>query len=283
MYGSRLCLGLSASFGLSDVEQVRLMKKIGFEGFFIGWDPNADQEPVMRTAKEEGMILQSIHAPFTRMAHMWKESEQTQAAVDELIACLKDCQRYGAPIMIVHPFIGFTEHTPTDTGLKNYEKVVEEAERLGVRIAFENVEGEEYLQALMKYFEKRESVGFCWDTGHEMCYNYSRDMLALYGDRLICTHLNDNLGIRDFGGEITWIDDLHLLPFDGAADWADIAKRLNRCGYDDFLTFELTRASKPGRYENDLYARMTPEEYLSLAYMRACRLAMMKLRMKGHA
>ena len=48
-------------------------------------------------------------------------------------------------------------------------------------------------------------------------------MLALYGEKLICTHLNDNLGIKDFEGKTTWHDDLHLLPFDGIADWNKIA------------------------------------------------------------
>ena len=280
MYGSKLCLGLMGGLGLSESEQIRLFKKTGFEGFFMGWAPGMDLEGIMRTAKEEGMILQSVHAPFTKMAAMWKETDQTQAAIDELLACIEDCRKIGAPIMVIHPFIGFTEHTPTGFGLKNYEIVVDAAEKAGVKLAFENVEGEEYLEALMKYFEKREIVGFCWDTGHEMCYNYSKDMLALYGDKLICTHLNDNLGIKDFGGEITWIDDLHLLPFDGAADWADIVSRLNRCGYDDFLTFELTTSSKPGRHENDLYAKMPAEEYVAQAYIRACRVAMLKQRMK---
>lgn len=51
-----------------------------------------------------------------------------------------------------------------------------------------------------------DNVGFCLDAGHEMCYNHSADMLSLYGDRLIATHINDNLGIRDYGGKTTWID-----------------------------------------------------------------------------
>lgn len=103
-------------------------------------------------------------------------------------------------------------------------------------------------------------------------------MLALYGDRLLCTHLNDNLGIRDFEGQITYIDDLHLLPFDGVGDWQNIADRLNRHHFNDLLTFELTRKSKPGRCENDVYAHMEPLEYLTQAYMRACRVATLKQR-----
>ena len=111
-----------------------------------------------------------------------------------------------------------------------------------------------------------------------MCYNHSKDMLALYGDRLIATHLNDNLGVRDFGGKITYIDDLHLLPFDGIADWDNNAARLDRCGFAGPLTFELSTVSKPGRRENDLYRKLSPEEYIAECYKRACRVA---AKMKG--
>ena len=274
MYGNKLCLGLMGGLGLNEAEQIRLFKKTGFEGFFMGWGPGMDLEGIMRTAQEEGMILQSVHAPFTKMAAMWKETDGTQAAIDELLACLADCQKIGAPIMVIHPFIGFTEHTPTEFGLKNYEIVVDAAEKAGVKLAFENVEGEEYLSALMKYFEKREIVGFCWDTGHELCYNRSRDMTASYGDRLLCTHLNDNLGITD-PEHIFWTDDLHLLPFDGITDWQSVADRLNRCGFTAPLTFELTTQSKPDRHENDKYEEMPIEEYLKEVLLRAKRLSAM--------
>lgn len=158
---------------------------------------------------------------------------------------------------------------------------VHEAENLGVKVAFENTEGEEYLAAVMERFKDSPAVGFCWDTGHEMCYNHSKDMLSLYGDKLIATHINDNLGIRDFDGNITWIDDLHLLPFDGIADWQGIADRLNKCGYDGILTFELNRCSKPDRHENDFYRDMSVEKYLTLAFMRACRVTALRKNLKS--
>lgn len=182
--------------------------------------------------------------------------------------------------MVAHAFIGFLKHQPTQEGLENFERMVREAEKLGVRIAFENTEGEEYLAALMEHFRGNSTVGFCWDSGHEMCYNHSKDMLALYGDRLLGTHLNDNLGIRDYQGRITFLDDLHLLPFDGIADWQKIADRLNQHGFDGILTFELLNFSKPNRHENDAYQQMDIHEYLTLAYMRACRVAALKMR--GH-
>jgi len=106
-----------------------------------------------------------------------------------------------------------------------------------------------------------------------MCYNPNTDMMALYGDRLLGTHINDNLGVRDFNGVTTWIDDLHLLPFDGIVDWQDVAAKIKASGFDGPLTFELNVGSKPNRHENDPYCRMESIDYLTAAYIRACRVA----------
>jgi len=219
------------------------------------------------------MLYQSIHAPFTGMAQMWFPTENTPNIVNELLACVRACEKHHVPLMVAHAYIGFQKDvSPTQAGLDNFGKVVEEARKLGVKIAFENTEGEVFLGALMEHFSA-ETVGFCWDTGHQMCYNPHTDMMARYGSRLLGTHINDNLGVKDFSGEITWIDDLHLLPFDGIADWPENARKIRESGFTGPLTFELNLSSKPGRRENDLYQRMSFEEYLSLAYMRACRVA----------
>lgn len=282
MYRAKLCLGLSEDqFDIPDAEQIRMFREAGFEGFFAGWTEETDLLALRSAAEETGMIFQSVHAPFEMMADMWTLTGNTEAAVAQQIACVRATAEAGVPLMIMHPFIGFEDHSPTEFGLQNYGRVVAEAARLGVKIAIENTEGEEYLAALMAHFTGDTNVGFCWDSGHEMCYNHSQDMLALYGNRLLGTHLNDNLGIRDYDGSITWLDDLHLLPFDGVADWSDIAARLNRCGFDGMLTFEMCRKSKPGRCENDAYERMELREYIAQVYARACRVATLVLRNSG--
>ena len=279
MYKTKFCLGLSSSFSLPYEQQIRTLRQIGFEGFFTGWSREADIACYRRIAKEEGLLYQSIHAPYTRMNLLWEPSEETADMLAELIECLRACAENDVPLMVAHPYIGFERHDPTPEGAARFEPVVREAQRLGVKIALENTEGQEYLATLMAHFRGEKAVGFCWDSGHEMCYNRSEDMLALYGDRLLGTHLNDNLGVRDYTGKITYLDDLHLLPFDGAANWEDNMCRLNRAHFDGPLTFELTTLSKRGRHENDAYAHMDSVEYLTLAYARACRLAMLRQRL----
>lgn len=280
MYRTKLCLGIEVAAELSYEDRVALFKKIGFDAFFAEWKKDFDFEGLKAIADREGMIIQSIHAPFHKMASMWEKDEKTEEALSELLDCVDACGKLGTDIMIVHAIIGFDKHTPNAFGIENYRRVVEYAREKKVRIAFENTEGEEYLAALMEAFKDYENVGFCWDTGHEMCYNHSKDMTALYGDKLIAMHLNDNLGIWDYEGKIKAWDDLHLLPFDGIADWNNIVDRLNRCGFDGILTFEMNRVSKPGRRENDAYARMDLDEYLTHVYMRACRVAQLKLNRK---
>ncbi|MBQ8207109.1 MAG: sugar phosphate isomerase/epimerase [Clostridia bacterium] len=273
MYPYTLCLGTSDSFGCGIIDQIGKFSDAGFGGFFTGRTPETDIKKIKTFANEIGMIYQSVHAPFEKMADIWQEGEKAQAAISELIDCVRDCAENDIGIMVAHAYIGFEDHMPTPEGVENFSQVVIEAEKLGVKIALENTEGEEYLRALMEVFSGSSALGFCFDSGHELCYNKGKDMLELYGARLLSTHLNDNLGISGRDGQIKWTDDLHLLPFDGIADWNGIAERLKKYNYNGALTFELKRQSKPGRHDNDKYMRMTTEEYIAEAYARACRFA----------
>lgn len=222
------------------------------------------------TAAKCGLFLQSIHAPFSgdcRVSHMWREGEPGQAVADRLIDCVTDCARFDIPVMVIHPFIGFQDHTPTKVGIENYARVVEAAERLGVVLGFENVEGEEYLAALMQHFWQSPACGFCFDTGHELCYNGGRDMLALYGEKLCHTHLNDNLGVYD--PTLTWENDLHLVMGDGIVDFKGVMARIEKTPYRGPINCELTLKSKPGRNDHDKYVAMGTEGFYAFAFERA--------------
>lgn len=270
-----LGLELNEQFQIPFDQQLKRFRAAGFRAFFAYWKPDMDVGALRRAADAEGMIFQSMHAPQYRVCKLWHPDAETNSVIDELLACLRDCAAHGVPIMVVHAFCGFGRHEPTEIGLRHYDRIAEEAARLGVKIAIENAEGNEYLDALMNHFKNNPWVGFCWDSGHEMCYNRI-DLLEKYGDQLLMTHLNDNMGATPADGTIIWKDDLHLLPFDGVGDWEKIAQRLNRCGYDDILMFELKIVSLPDRTENDKYAAMPLDNYLAEAFQRALRVAALK-------
>ena len=266
-----LCLCLSRNWGPLEAS-LDLLAETGWNGWFSVWRPGDDFRPATSHAASCGLFVQSLHAPWGKAADLWGDDDaKGEASVRELCDCLHSAADIGAPFVVVHAWIGFTPTAPTAAGLARFARVADEAERVGVAVALENTEGEEHLDALLNHFSAHPAVGFCWDTGHELCYNRGRDLMAPYGDRLLGTHLNDNLGISDPSGPTTWLDDLHLLPFDGIADWPGIAKRLAQSGFAGPLTFELNRDSKPGRHENDGYGAMPLRDYLIEALDRARR------------
>lgn len=275
MWKQKLGISLGNGYSVPTADMVRLVAGIGFDAVSPEWHETADLASVAKAAEKAGVMLQSLHAPFDISAQMWETDKETAShALDKLMLSLEDCRRFGIPVLVAHTWIGFDNiPAPTNEGLNNFGKLIEKASEYGIKIAFENTEGDEHLFALMEHFKNDPAVGFCWDSGHEMCYNHSMDLLDKFGDRLIMTHLNDNLGISRFDGETYWTDDLHLLPFDGVADWDYNVARLKKARSLECLNFELNITSKPDRHENDAYSEMTYERYFTEAYKRACRIA----------
>lgn len=251
---------------ISRLEEIALYKRCGWDGVFTDWSEEFFE--VAKKIKEENLVYQSVHAPFIGCDQLWKEGEAGDKMTDRLIACLRDCDKVGVHLVIMHAWIGFEYDTkPSEIGIDRFGKILKEAEKLGTVVAVENTEGEEFLDCLQTEFQSHKNLGFCIDTGHEMCYNYSRDLITKYGKKLVATHLNDNKGIT--GEKIFWLDDAHLLPFDGIANWQGIADRLNKVGFDKELTFELTRWNKPERNTHDIYAHLDLESFVKLANEKA--------------
>lgn len=257
-----------ASMGGSD--HIEMIKRVGWDGITTDWNPSKT-EAWANTAAKNGLFYQSVHSPFGKVNHMWLGGEEGDIVTKQLIDCVEDCARFDIHTVVIHPFIGFRNHTPTRIGIDNYSRVVEVANKRGVKLGFENVEGEEYLAALMNEFWNEECCGFCFDTGHELCYNGGKDMMALYGEKLCHTHFNDNLGIifPDASIDDTWKNDLHLTMGDGIVDWKKVMDRIDNSPYEGLLICELTRINKPGRHDHDGYAAMEIEEFYAFALERA--------------
>lgn len=270
-----LCLGTGMGFDkeIPQIEQLEVIKSAGFDACFFDKPKQGDSalcHAFANKAAKLGLEFQSIHAPFYGMDDIWhdEEGELSDIMIAELLNAIDDCAETGAPIVIMHAIIGMDNFTPTELGIRRLEKVIDRAVKRGVKIAFENTEGEMYLEKIFENYGNVENVGFCIDTGHEMCYNFSNDLIGKYGQYLISTHLNDNMGITN-PPEITFLDDAHLLPFDGVANWDGIAERLNKAGYDGILTFELNAKGRKGDCPNKIYHSLTFEQYVNKAYEHA--------------
>ena len=267
-------ISLGLGFPESALDQIAITKRVGYDACFTGWSPD-HMESWANAMAQNGLIYQSVHAPFNKAHKMWEAGEEGEQYTDMLIKCVEDCKKFDVGIMVAHVIIGMDHHFPSALGITRFRRLVEAGEKNGVKIGFENTEGIEYLQAVMDHLGDSPYCCFCWDTGHEQCYNYGEDMMARFGNKLIATHLNDNFGMAD-RNKMTWLDDSHVMPFDGINDWKSIIDRMDKAGYDGIYTMELTRNSKPNKNTHDIYAHMNVEQFMAEALDRMHRMVALR-------
>lgn len=275
MWKQKVSVSVGNSYTIPSKEVIEMVGNIGFEVISLSLSNGANIGELVETARNCGLTVQSLHAPINNAAAMWDPDDTVSTpGLEQLMLVLDLCAENQIPIMVAHVWIGFNYTFDAEKlHFANYDAVVDRAKALGVKVAFENTEGEEYLYALMDRYKGNETVGFCWDSGHEMCYNRSKPLLKDFGDRLLVTHLNDNLGVRDFGGKMTSRDDLHLLPYDGIGDWDEYIALLKASRPIEALNFEVGINSKRNRHESDAYEQMPLVNYFTEAYKRACKIA----------
>ena len=269
----KLGFSLQEHYNVSTLQIIDLLADAGFSAVSPGWQRESDLETVVRRARQRGLTLQSLHGRLRGMPAMWDPDQQiARRILLDLLQAATDCARMEIPILVVHPWNGVDYHfDPELLFFDHFDILINRAQQLNICIAFENLEGPEYLAALMERYAHCQNVGFCWDSGHEQCYAPHWDFLSRYGDRLVLTHLNDNLGITDPAGHPHGTDDLHLLPCHGTADWDNIVSRLKTANPQDILNFEFKIRPKGDRCKLDLYSKLPLEEYFSQAYECACR------------
>jgi len=260
-------MGMFLHFGynLPLDEKLRLIKNAGFIATSLGgFDRINGDEPDM--ARKVGLQIDNIHAPFggDKPNQLWQDCIDGEGYQNMLITCVEDCATHEIPTAVIH-LEGFPDSAPvTEIGLKRIGKVVEAAERKNIKLAFENLNSLEHLDAIFERFSS-PNVGFCYDSGHENL-NQPQDCLELYGDRLFVLHINDNFGDGC---------DAHILPFDGTIDWNEKMRKLKQCKDVDYFTFETNRigfAFNPEHEKSAMYNGVSAQEYLKLAYERAQKL-----------
>ena len=263
---------LQESYALPTAQVIGLLADAGFCAVSPGWQKDGDLEEIVRCAGQRNMAIQSLHGPLRGMPAMWsKDRETARPILQDLLQSAADCARFDIPLLVVHPWNGVNYTFPQeDLFFDHFDALVAQAEKAGIRIAFENLEGAEYLDALMARYAHCNTVGYCWDSGHELCYSPGADFLGRYGDRLIMTHLNDNMGVTDPSGRLQGTDDLHLLPGDGIVNWENTVRRLKDAAKQEILNFELKIRPKGDRCKLDLYSRIPLQQYFQEAYRRAC-------------
>lgn len=260
-------LGCSAEalLGNDIFENLELIKKAGFDSTFFYWDDDVDIEKYIEKANSLGLEVESLHAPFSQVNSVWLEGDEGDVYVEKIRRAIKTAAKFEIPVVVLHTSSGNDVPKTSPIGLLRHKKLIIEAERRGVKLAFENTRIIRHLSLLLEYF-KSENVGFCYDVGHEKCYTPGYRFMPLFADRTFVTHIHDNYGLGE-SKEISYNDDLHRIPFDCSVDFNRVCKDIKENGYKGSLMLEVNNR-EPYRYYKDL----TPEQFYAKAYAAAVKL-----------
>ena len=271
----KIGFALQGQYDIPLAQMIKLLGEAGFSAVSPRWSPDLDLEGLAKCVCENAMTLQYLHAPQKNLPLLWQpELPEAIEAKDNILRAIDDCCKYQIPILVIHGWQGLYYTFPSEPlDFCFFDCIVAYAGEKGVQIAFENLEGEEYLDALLMRYCNEPHVGFCWDSGHDHCYPHKTDFLQAYGNRLIMTHLNDNFGLRDPSGRPDGKYDLHFLPYDGTIDWDNALLRLKSAPVQEILNFEIKLRSHSTNRADLPYLHLSPEEFIRLAATRSFQIA----------
>lgn len=208
-------------------------------------------EFMKNVAQEVGMEWVSMHGACGRYYDLCApDVEARPEMIKAHIKAMEMAKEFGSLTYTVHvgAYAHCSLHHPVDKcrkdALEALEKLVPEAERIGIVLAVENSfepsNSAKEVRGLVDYFGDNPAIGVCFDTGHANCmssapwkkpegypdYQLSSwwekgiitedGALDLLWDKIVTCHIHDNDGYRD----------LHCMPGDGTLPWAEWLPKL---------------------------------------------------------
>ena len=248
----RLGINYTSSAGMSPEENFALFKSLGFDAVFTGCDDNLEKtERYANAAAKSGLFYESMHAPFDGINNLWRVGEEGDLMLSRIVSCIERCAKYDIPIAVVHLSSGEAAPHINDLGKSRFDAIVECGVKNGVTVAFENQRKIANLAFAMELYNKIDKVGFCWDVGHEGCFTYGKEFMPLFGEKLVYTHIHDNM--CEYNG------DQHLIPFDGKNDYERAARHIANSSFDGTLTLEIFK-------KDAMYSQTDTESFYTKAY-----------------
>ena len=229
-------------------DRIRMIRDAGFKSVIMFWNGSDVFEQELLCVKENGLRIESVHAPFHMMNELWTDTDPVKSLI-KLHGAIDSCSNYAIKTLVVHPTDTTAPPPVSEVGKTYFRGLIRYAKSMNVDLAFENIERPEYLDTIFGECDDT-NVKLCYDLGHENCFSKGSDVLGKYGERLKALHIHDNDGNSD----------QHAIPFDGNIDMQRFIGKLKELEYYGMITLEVMRD------RSDLYDDLTDEQFLAKAF-----------------
>jgi len=210
------------------------------------WQDEGSVARIARTARNLGLIVTSLHAPWAPGQDIAAlDAEQREASIQAVERAVDALLVLGGDILILHPGAALPSPETKEEQLRLSRQSIARVARYcaarGVRVALENPPPYELggdsldMRMLYEHFAHEPVIQACFDTGHAHLSTegvfFARDI----SKELLVVHISDNSGQADD----------HLPPPMGTIPWPDFLAVLRERHFDGSLVLELTDLPHP--------------------------------------
>lgn len=206
------------------------IKKAGFKNVFIQWynkEQNISQEKQLDYIIKSNLNIIFAHLGYKDINNLWLDNEIGNNLISSYKNDIKTCNKNNIPMVVMHISAGKSVPKYNELGLKRLQEIADYADKLDIKVAFENTEAKGYLDYVIKNINNK-NVGICFDSGHYHAHFKDDFDFNKFKNRIFAIHLHDN----------DKTSDLHLIPFDGTLDWNNVISNLKNCNYNGPITLE---------------------------------------------
>ena len=198
-------------------------------------------EEIGETTRSLGVELRSIHLPFGQRLDVSREDIWAQQTVDVNLALIDAAHRAGVPLAVIHPSSEpiKDEDRPKrlEISKRNLSYLAKRTAGYGMKLCVEDLPRTCLGRTSddINYLIADDPDLWCvFDTNHLLMQDNAEFVKAV-GSKIVALHVSD----YDF------IDERHVIPFDGKNDWKGIIEALEQAGYPGDWTYELKRGWTP--------------------------------------
>ena len=211
-------------------QTIKSIRDAGFDGVFIQWydkDWDFTQQQQVDLCTNLGLKILFAHLGYKGINDIWLDGENGDELVKKYIHNLDECKSNKIDMVCMHLTSKSVAPEPSEIGVYRLQQIVDYAEKLGIKVAFENTKIFGYLEYVFDRI-KNKNAGICYDAGHCHCHFNDKFSWNKFKNKIFAVHLHDN----------DKSDDLHLLPFEGTIDWQELVENLNVANYDGPVILE---------------------------------------------
>jgi len=234
----------------SILDKFKLLKELGFDGYELDSPSNLNMDEVLAARDATGLPIHGVVDSVHWNVPLSDPNPETRAkGLAGLTTALNECKQYGGSTVLLVPAI-VNKQVSYDEAYERSQteirKVLPLAEKLGVKIAIENVWNGFLLSPLeaARYIDEFESdhIGWYFDVGNIINYGWPEHWIRILDHRILKLDIkefsrkkrNDEGLWKGFGVEL----------LEGDCDWPEVMKALDDIGYTGWATAEIAGGGK---------------------------------------